>query len=686
MNRLAGTTSPYLLQHADNPVDWWPWGPEAFAEAKRRDVPVLLSVGYSACHWCHVMAHESFEDEAVAALVNEHFVAVKVDREERPDVDAVYMEAVQAATGHGGWPMTVFLTPDAAPFYFGTYFPPEPRHGMPSFSEVLDGVRAAWAERRGEVDEVADRIVKELAGRSLAVAGDGLPGEEESAAALLGLTREYDATRGGFGGAPKFPPSMVLEFLLRHHARTGSEGALQMAADTCEAMARGGIYDQLGGGFARYAVDREWVVPHFEKMLYDNALLCRVYAHLWRATGSDLARRVALETADFMVRELRTPEGGFASALDADSAVEDGSGHPLAEGLGGGSGRHVEGAYYVWTPAQLEEVLGADDAALAAAHYGVTEDGTFEHGTSVLRLPREAGPADAGRIASIRTRLHAARERRARPGRDDKVVAAWNGLAIAALAETGALFDRPDLIERATEAADLLVRLHLDDGGRLTRTSKDGRAGANAGVLEDYADVAEGFLALAAVTGEGAWLDFAGVLLDIVLDRFTAEDGALYDTAHDAEALIRRPQDPTDNATPSGWTAAAGALLSYAAHTGSQAHRAAAEGALGVVKALGPRAPRFIGWGLAVAEALLDGPREIAVVGNAVDPVFQELRRTALRATTPGAVLAAGTPDSEEFPLLRGRPLVAGSAAAYVCRHFTCDAPVTDPAELRARL
>ncbi|MFC8172931.1 thioredoxin domain-containing protein [Streptomyces sp. NPDC012438] len=672
MNRLAGVTSPYLLQHADNPVDWWPWGPEAFEEAKRRDVPVLLSVGYSACHWCHVMAHESFEDDATAELINDGFVAVKVDREERPDVDAVYMEAVQAATGQGGWPMTVFLTPDAAPFYFGTYFPPEPRHGMPSFSEVLTGVRDAWAGRRGEVDEVAERIVKELAGRSLAYGGDGVPGEEDLAQALLGLTREYDATRGGFGGAPKFPPSMVLEFLLRHHARTGSEGALQMVSDTCEAMARGGIYDQLGGGFARYAVDRTWTVPHFEKMLYDNALLCRVYAHLWKATGSDLARRVALETADFLVRELRTPEGGFASALDADS--DD------------GTGRHVEGAYYVWTPERLAEVLGPEDAAVAAAHYGVTEDGTFEEGSSVLQLPQDAGVTDAERIASIADRLRAARDERPRPGRDDKVVAAWNGLAIAALAETGALFDRPDLVERATEAADLLVRVHMDEGARLARTSKDGRAGANAGVLEDYADVAEGFLALAAVTGEGAWLEFAGFLLDLVLDRFTAEGGALYDTAHDAETLIRRPQDPTDSATPSGWTAAAGALLAYAAHTGSEAHRSAAEGALGVVKALGPRAPRFIGWGLAVAEALLDGPKEVAVVGDPGDEAFRELRRTALLATAPGAVLAAGAPGGEEFPLLEGRPLVAGGPAAYVCRRFTCDAPVTDPDELRRKL
>ncbi|MGY5003887.1 thioredoxin domain-containing protein [Streptomyces griseus] len=670
MNRLAGTTSPYLLQHADNPVDWWPWGSEAFEEAKRRDVPVLLSVGYSACHWCHVMAHESFEDETVAAYLNAHFVPVKVDREERPDVDAVYMEAVQAATGHGGWPMTVFLTPDAEPFYFGTYFPPEARHGSPSFQQVLEGVTAAWTDRRDEVAEVAGRIVADLAGRSLVHGGDGVPGESEIAQALLGLTREYDEQYGGFGGAPKFPPAMVVEFLLRHYARTGAEGALQMAADTCSAMARGGIYDQLGGGFARYSVDREWVVPHFEKMLYDNALLCRVYAHLWRTTGSDEARRIALETADFMVRELRTAEGGFASALDADSEDAD--------------GRHVEGAFYVWTPEQLREVLGEDDAAFAAACFGVTEDGTFEEGASVLRLPGGAGPVDAARLADVRARLLAAREERPRPGRDDKVVAAWNGLAIAALAETGAYFDRPDLVERATEAADLLVRVHLGEVARLTRTSKDGRAGDNAGVLEDYGDVAEGFLALAAVTGEGAWLEFAGFLLDIVLEQFTGEGGQLYDTAHDAEQLIRRPQDPTDSATPSGWTAAAGALLSYAAYTGSGAHRTAAEGALGVVKALGPRVPRFVGWGLAVAEALLDGPREVAVAG----PVGGELHRTALLGRAPGAVVAAGEGPGAgaEFPLLVDRPLVGGEPTAYVCRHFVCDAPTTDAGELAGKL
>ncbi|MEU9332355.1 thioredoxin domain-containing protein [Streptomyces sp. NPDC048290] len=673
-NRLASETSPYLLQHADNPVDWWPWSPEAFAEARERDVPVLLSVGYSSCHWCHVLAKESFEDEAVAAFMNAHFVNIKVDREERPDVDAVYMEAVQAATGQGGWPMTVFLTPDAEPFYFGTYFPPVPRHGMPSFQQVLQGVGQAWSGRREEVTEVAGKIVRDLAGREISYGDEQPPGEEEAAQALLGLTREYDPQRGGFGGAPKFPPSMVIEFLLRHHARTGAEGALQMASDTCERMARGGIYDQLGGGFARYSVDREWVVPHFEKMLYDNALLCRVYAHLWRATGSELARRVALETADFMVRELRTAEGGFASALDADS--DD------------GTGRHVEGAYYVWTPEQLRETLGDEDAVLAARYFGVTEEGTFEEGASVLQLPQQEEVFDAGRVESVRRRLLARRAERPAPGRDDKVVAAWNGLAIAALAETGAYFDRPDLVDAAVAAADLVVRLHLDEHARLTRTSKDGRAGANAGVLEDYADVAEGFLALASVTGEGVWLEFAGFLLDHVLARFTDPDsGALYDTAADAERLIRRPQDPTDNAAPSGWTAAAGALLGYAAQTGAEPHRTAAERALGVVKALGPRVPRFIGWGLAVAEALLDGPREVAVVGpDPGDEGGRALHRTALLGTAPGAVVAYGVPDGGEFPLLAGRPLISGQAAAYVCRSFTCDTPTTDPDTLRTAL
>ncbi|KRV46992.1 hypothetical protein AQ490_09530 [Wenjunlia vitaminophila] len=676
-NRLAQATSPYLLQHADNPVDWWPWSAEAFAEAERRGVPVFLSVGYAACHWCHVMAHESFEDETIAAYLNEHFVSVKVDREERPDVDAVYMEAVQAATGQGGWPMTVFLMPGGEPFYFGTYFPPAPRSGLPSFRHVIEGVATAWQYRRDEIAEMAEQVVSTLAGRALAYdQGTPVPGPDDLHTALLTLTREFDGTHGGFGTEPKFPPSMVLEFLLRHHARTGAPAALEMVERTCAAMARGGIYDQLGGGFARYSVDAEWRVPHFEKMLYDNALLLRVYTHLWRATGSGLARRVALETADFMVRELRTDHGGFASALDADSP--DAKGHPS------------EGAYYVWTRKQLAEALGPQEGAWAAERYGVTERGTFEPGTSVLTLA-EGDPDPRTRAALLE-----ARGRRERPARDDKVVAAWNGLAIAALAEAGALFDRPDLTACAVAAADLLVSVHLGAGMdaagrpepvRLVRTSRDGRAGESAGVLEDYGDVAEGFLTLHAVTGDTAWLTFAGLLLDTVLDRFAAPDGTLFDTADDAEPLIRRPQDPTDNATPSGWTAAAGALLSYAALTGSARHRQAAERALGVVRLLADRAPRFVGWGLAVAEAWQDGPREIAVVGPAGDPATLALHRAALAGTAPGAVVAVGEPGAEDAaPVLLDRTLLNGRPAAYVCRNFTCDLPTVDPRALTERL
>ena len=623
------------------------------------------------------MAHESFEDEAVAAYLNEHFVPVKVDREERPDVDAVYMEAVQVATGQGGWPMTLCLTPEAEPFYFGTYFPPAPRHGLPSFRQVLEGVQAAWRDRREEVTEVSARITADLAGRGdvYGAAGQRPPTEADLHQAVEALVREFDDKRGGFGGAPKFPPSMVLEFLLRHHAATGSQDALRMVEQTCRAMAGGGMYDQLGGGFARYSVDADWVVPHFEKMLSDNALLLRAHLHLWRATGSTAARRVAVQTADFLLAELRTPEGGFASALDADSPGPDGHNH--------------EGVFYAWTPAQLAAVLGPEDAARAAAVFSVTADGTFEHGASVLQLREdpERDGADAVWFASVRDRLLAARAQRPRPGRDDKIVAAWNGLAIAALAETGALFDRPDYVEAALAAADLLLAVHLGPDGRLLRTSRDGRAGANAGVLEDYADTAEGFLALYSVTGDPDWVTRSGLLLDTVLDHFfAAESGSFYDTAADAERLIRRPQDPTDNAAPSGWTAAAGALLGYAALTGSARHREAAEAGLGIVTALGSRAPRFIGWGLAVAEALVDGPREVAVVGPADDPATAGLRRAALLATAPGAVVAVGEPDSAAVPLLADRPLRSGRPTAYVCRHFSCEAPVTDPAALTAQL
>ncbi|MFI7272404.1 thioredoxin domain-containing protein [Streptomyces sp. NPDC049879] len=664
MNRLGEATSPYLLQHADNPVDWWPWSGEAFAEARRRDVPVLLSVGYASCHWCHVMARESFEDAEVAAYLNERFVAVKVDREERPDVDAVYMTAVQAATGQGGWPMTVFMTAEGEPFWFGTYLPPRPAHGLPSFRQVLEGVHAAWSERRGEVDGVAARIAADLAGAEREYDAPRPPGADELAAAVRELAEQFDAERGGFGGAPKFPPAMTLEFLLRHHATTGSAEALHMVERTCEAMARGGIYDQLGGGFARYAVDAEWVTPHFEKMLYDNALLARVYTHLWRATGAVWARRIALETCDFMVRELRTPQGGFASALDADSELP-----------GGG---HEEGAFYTWTRAQLAEALGEGDAVRAAAAFGLTDD------APVLRLPHPAAaPPD-----DLRARLLAARALRPRPERDDKVVTAWNGLAVAALAEAGACFDRPDLVHAATEAAVLLAELHTDGAGRLVRTSRDGGAGTSRGVLEDYGDAAEGFLALHGVTGDPVWLARAGALLETVLTRFRGPDGALFDTPDDGERLISRPQDPSDGATPSGWTAAAGALLSYAALTGSDRHRAAAETALGIVTPLAGRAPRFIGWGLAVAEAALDGPRQVAVVGPPGDPATALLHLAALRATAPGAVVALGGQGERDgaAPLLDGRTARDGRATAYVCRGFVCELPTSDPAALAGQL
>jgi hypothetical protein len=615
------------------------------------------------------MAHESFEDPAVAAYLNERFVAIKVDREERPDVDAVYMAATQALTGQGGWPMTVFLTPDRRPFYAGTYFPPQPRHGMPSFGQLLQGIHDAWSGDRDAVTSAAGRITAALAaqaGAGLRAADELDAGTVEAAldAAVGTLASSYDARRGGFGGAPKFPPAMVLEFLLRHHAHSGDPRSLVMVQGTCEAMARGGMYDQLAGGFARYSVDADWIVPHFEKMLYDNALLLRTYLHLWRATADPLAARVVRETVQFLLADLRTDEGGFASALDADS---DGQ----------------EGLTYVWTPAELGEVLGEEDGAWVAQLLEVTVTGTFEQGASVLQL--RADPADPDRWAGIRARLAARRSLRVQPARDDKVVAAWNGLAIAALAEAGAMFDEPEWVDAALAAADLLVSVHLDGNGRLRRVSRDGRAGGSAGVLEDYGSVAEAFLVLHQVTGDAQWLERAGSLLGVVLSHFHDPDtGEFFDTADDAEALVVRPQDPTDNVTPSGRSAAAGALLTYAALTGSDGHRSAAE------VALAPMAvsdhPRFAGWALAVTEAWLDGPREVAVAGSAFDPAAAALRRVALLSTAPGSVLVVGEPDVPGVPLLAGRRLVDGAPAAYVCRRFTCLAPVTRTEALATEL
>jgi uncharacterized protein len=672
MNRLKDSASPYLLQHADNPVDWWPWCDEAFTEAARRDVPVMLSVGYAACHWCHVMAHESFEDPETAALLNEHAVAIKVDREERPDVDSVYMTATQAMTGQGGWPMTVFMTPAKEPFFCGTYFPRD------NFRNLILSVARAWQTQRdgviGQASEVAAALASNAAEITRALRSAGPGGSPPDAvfgpvtdASVSALERDYDAAQGGFGQAPKFPPSMVVEFLLRHYRRTGSAPALAMAEGTCEAMARGGLYDQLGGGFARYSTDADWVIPHFEKMLYDNALLARVYLSLWRVTGSELGRRVAAETCAWLVRDLRTPEGGLAASLDADSEGE-------------------EGKFYAWRPAELAAVLGLEDGEFAAQTFGVTRSGTFERGASVLQ--RRAEPADAAGAAHldrVRETLLAARQRRVPPGRDDKVVAAWNGLAISALAECGLLLGRSDFIDAARDAAALLADVHLT-GGRLVRTSRGGQAGDSAGVLEDYACVAEGFLTLSGVTGEARWLALAGELLDTALAAFGDGAGGFYDTPADGESLLFRPADAPDNATPSGTFAVAGALLSYAALTGSDRHREAAGAALGVLPAIAERYPRAGGAGLAVAEAWLAGPPEIAVVGDRDDERTRVLHQTALHAAPPGAVLALGDGSAETVPLLVGRWPVQGAPAAYVCRGFTCLAPVTTPAELRRAL
>ncbi|GAA2331810.1 thioredoxin domain-containing protein [Saccharopolyspora halophila] len=663
-NRLVDATSPYLLQHAENPVDWWPWCPEAFAEARRRDVPVLLSIGYAACHWCHVMAHESFEEPDTAALMNEHFVNIKVDREERPDIDAVYMEATQGMTGQGGWPMTCFLTADGEPFHCGTYYPASPMPGMPSFPQLLSAVHQAWTERGEEVRKAAARVVEQLSAQRSALPESALD-DEVLAGAVSRLRSEFDSANGGFGDAPKFPPSMVLEFLLRHHERTGSAQALDLARESCSAMARGGIYDQLAGGFARYSVDAAWVVPHFEKMLYDNALLLRAYARLGRL-GDETAARVARETAEFLLRDLRTPQGGFAASLDADT---DG----------------VEGLTYVWTPAQLREVLGEDDGSWAAELLNVTADGTFEHGTSTLQLPRD--PQDPERWARVRRTLLAARDRRPQPGKDDKVVTAWNGQAITGLVEAAAAQDEPAWITAAAEAADLLLATHLVDG-RLQRTSRDGVVGPASGVLEDYACFADGLLSLHQATADVRWLRAACDFLDVALEQFAdAENpGMFHDTAADAEALVRRPSDPTDNSSPAGASALASALLTAAALVGPDragTYRAAAEQALSRAGLLVQRASRFAGHWLSVAEARAHGPLQVAVVGD-TEESRAALLATARRDAPGGAVVLAGAPDAA--PLLAERHLVDGSPAAYVCHGYVCDRPVTEPDELAATL
>jgi uncharacterized protein YyaL (SSP411 family) len=663
MNQLRHSTSPYLLQHADNPVDWFEWGKQAFDRAQQLDRPILLSIGYAACHWCHVMAHESFEDPELAALVNAEFVAIKVDREERPDVDAVYMQATQALTGHGGWPMTVFLTPDRQPFYAGTYFPPTPRHGLPSFAQLLQAVSTAWKERRAEVLASAGSIVAQLSEQAVT----GLPGEVAEVdldGALARLKSEFDPTNAGFGAAPKFPPSMVLEALLRD----GSDDSTRMARQTLDAMARGGLYDQLGGGFARYSVDAAWVVPHFEKMLYDNALLLGVYTHAWRRTGSKLDARVVAETVGWLVREMRTDEGGFAASLDADSLNAEGHLH--------------EGAYYVWTPGELADVLPAEDAAWAESALGVTAQGTFEQGASTLQLLADPDPE---RWARVREQLLSAREQRARPGRDDKVVAAWNGWLVDALTQAAMVFDRPDWLEHARRAADLLWRLHWQEG-RLRRTSRHGVVGAAPGILEDYAALALAATRLGASVGDPVWVQRARDLLGVVLEFFDDAGAGFFDTAADAEQLFARPQDPTDNATPSGLSATVHALRLFAELTGEASYAERADRAAATAGGLVRRAPRFAGWLLADAVSRLRAvPVQVAVVGRP-GPDRDALVRAAHQLAPAGSVVVAGTGDSSAFALLSDREARDGRPTAYVCRHFVCRLPVTSVLELSAQL
>jgi uncharacterized protein len=628
MNRLAQATSPYLLQHADNPVDWYEWGTEALERAAAEDKPILLSIGYAACHWCHVMAHESFEDEETAVLMNERFVNVKVDREERPDLDSLYMDAVVAMTGHGGWPMTVFLLPSGEPFLGGTYFPPEPRHGLPSFRQVLVAVSDAYRDRRGDVAQQAGALVEALR-QSAAVRPSAEPLTESLLGeSVRGLERQFDAEWGGFGGAPKFPPASVLEFLLRMHAR-GNPDALPMVTTTLDGMAAGGMYDLLGGGFHRYSVDERWLVPHFEKMLYDNALLAPVYLHAWVVTGEERYREVVEETVDYMLRELRLPEGGFASAQDADT-----------EG--------VEGLTFTWAPDE-----GAPAELLEP----------FEHGRSILR---------GGLDEELKRRLFEVRERRPKPLRDDKAIAAWNGLALAALAETGRRLDRPELLDAGGQLAEFLLGPLSDEHGRLHRSWRAGRA-SNPGYLEDYADVANGLYELHVATGELRWLREANRLARLAVELFADEErGGFFLSPADAEQLVARKKEFDDHPTPSGNSMLAFVLLRLGRVWGDDELERHAAGVFRLIRDAIPRAPSAFGHALSALDLYLAPPRELAVIGRPED----EIARAALAGFDPDAVVAFGPAD--DVPLLAGKDFVDGRPALYVCERFVCQAPVTE--------
>jgi uncharacterized protein YyaL (SSP411 family) len=658
-NHLIDESSPYLLQHAHNPVDWYPWGDEAFEVARRENKPVLLSIGYSACHWCHVMAHESFENEEIAKLMNENFVNIKVDREERPDLDQIYMNAVQMMTHHGGWPMTVFLTPDAVPFYGGTYFPPQDRYNIPGFPRILISVADAFRERQDEIRANGVSLITELR-RLSETSGSDLPIEPELLdAAYVGVARNYDSINGGFGGAPKFPPAMTLEFLLRTYVRTGNREALEMVKFTSGKMANGGMYDQIGGGFHRYSTDARWLVPHFEKMLYDNALLSRLYLHYFQVSGEQSAHETVEGILDYVLREMTHPDGGFYSTQDADS-----EGH--------------EGKFFVWDIKEIQQTLGEKDAAAFSAYYNITEAGNFE-GKNIPNVTLSDEEV-AKSLEESRRRLFELRETRIKPDRDEKILTAWNGLMLASFAEAGVILNRRDYTDAARRNAEFVLS-NLREDGRLLRTWKDGRAKFNA-YLEDYAFLSEGLLTLFETTGELRWLKEAIALADRMIEEFwDDESGGFYFTGKSHESLIVRSKDYFDNATPSGNSVAAMVLLRLAALTGRESYRSLATAVLREIGEQIRRYPSGFGYALSAVDFLLSTPKEVAIVGKDqadIRPLLAETWRRYL----PNKVVAPGFGDDSDTaqitPLLANRPLLNGLATAYVCEHFACKQPVTD--------
>ena len=664
-NHLIHETSPYLLQHAENPVDWYPWGEEAFEKARRENKPVLLSIGYSACHWCHVMAHESFEDEQIAQLMNENFVNIKVDREERPDLDQIYMNAVQMMTHHGGWPMTMFLTPDAVPFYGGTYFPPEDRYNMPGFPRVLIGVAEAYRDRQDEIRETGTSLVNEL-NRLSATGGSDFPIEPELLdAAYAGIIRNYDSINGGFGGAPKFPPAMTLEFLLRTHARTGNRDALDMVSHTCRKMANGGMYDQLGGGFHRYSTDARWLVPHFEKMLYDNALLSRLYLHYFQISEEPFARETVEGILDYVLREMTHAEGGFYSTQDADS-----EGH--------------EGKFFVWSMHEIRDALGESDARIFSEYYNITDSGNFE-GKNIPNVTRAAEPDAHASLEESKRKLFELREQRIKPDRDEKVLTAWNGLMMASFAEAGVVLNRTDYTNAARRNAEFVLSSLRRDGA-LLRTWKDGVAKFNA-YLEDYAFLIEGLVTLFETTGESRWLNEALTLTERMNEEFwDVEGGGFFFTGKSHENLIVRSKDYFDNATPSGNSVASLVLLRLATLTDNDSYRNLAIAVLREVGEQIRRYPSGFGYALSAADFLLSTPKEIAIVGkDAADigPLLSETWRRYL----PNKVVAPNFErEPATMPLLKNRVMLNGLATAYVCENYTCQQPVTEVYALRGQL